>query len=228
MIFKSPSIFSNSPFFTSFQFSRFLLLSFKMNSYQDHSNLKSNSHLNSKKGPPQPPVPEKVRIGTDTITSLRPSKTLCYHKNADITSIDFDDTGSLCLSAAEDESIMLYDMSTGTRKSIVYSKKYGVALAKFTHSAGSSSSSSSSAAKGCIYASTKVDNTIRYVTFHDNSFVRYFKGHEKQVHSIEVSPLSDAFLSSAADDTVKIWDMRSPTVQVRVFLLCFSFYLTNC
>lgn len=175
----------------------------------------SNEHNGTKT-----PKNDGVRIGTDTVCSFRASKTLRYHKNAEISSIDFDDNGEFCLSSADDESIQIYDINKGTHKSTVYSKKYGVALAKFTHSSGTS--------KGCIFASTKVDNTIRYVTFHDNSFVRYFKGHEKAVNSIEVSPLNDWFLSSSEDNTVKIWDIRSPNVQVRkvVMLLFFFFFLT--
>jgi len=48
---------------------------------------------------------------------------------------------------------------------------------------------------------------------HDNSFIRYFKGHKSKVQSLEMSPVDDTFLSAAVDDTVRLWDLRSPSCQ---------------
>lgn len=49
----------------------------------------------------------------------------------------------------------------------------------------------------------------------DKSYIRYFKGHTKRVTSLEMSPKDDTFLSGAEDDTVRLWDLRSSSAQVR-------------
>lgn len=75
-------------------------------------------------------------------------------------------------------------------------------MARFTHHANS-----------IIYASTKVDDGIRYLSTHDNSYIRYFKGHTKRVTSLTMCPSNDSFLSASLDDTVKFWDLRSSSPQ---------------
>ncbi|KAJ3067906.1 hypothetical protein HK102_007308, partial [Quaeritorhiza haematococci] len=54
-------------------------------------------------------------------------------------------------------------------------------------------------------------DTIRYLSFHDNKYIRYFRGHKGRVTSLEMSPLDDQFLSGAHDDSVRLWDLRTPT-----------------
>lgn len=88
-----------------------------------------------------------VAVSTELVKSFRPSKTFNHHKDfKEITSIDFDDTGNYCLTSAEDESIQLYDATLGKHSKTIYSKKYGVSLARFLHHQ-----------TNCIYASTKED-----------------------------------------------------------------------
>lgn len=72
-------------------------------------------------------------------------------------------------------------------------------LARFSHHAQS-----------IIYASTKVDDTIRYLSTHDNSYIRYFKGHTDTVTSISLCPSSDTFLTCSRDNTVRLWNLNSP------------------
>jgi COMPASS component SWD2 len=83
---------------------------------------------------------------------------------------------------------------------ILYSKKYGVDLPRFTHKSSA-----------IIHASTKEDDTIRYHSLHDNKYLQYFKGHKGKVISLEVSPVDDGFMSSSMDKTVRLWDLRAPT-----------------
>lgn len=82
------------------------------------------------------------------------------------------------------------------------SQKYGVDLARFTHHSQS-----------IIYASTKGDDAIRYLSSHDNTYIRYFRGHTAPVSSIALSPSSDHFLSASLDNTVRLWDLRSANTQ---------------
>jgi COMPASS component SWD2 len=95
----------------------------------------------------------------------------------------------------------------------LYSKKYGVHLPRFTHNS-----------QNVVYASTKEDgtnlrvvadeDTLRYLSLHDNHYIRYFKGHKKQVLSLEISPTDELFLSASRDDTVRLWNLSSPNCQV--------------
>lgn len=96
----------------------------------------------------------------------------------------------------------------------------GVELVRFTH-----------AKNAAIHGSTKVDDDIRYLSLHDNKYLRYFKGHNRkvswtmrvttilcsndelflQVVNLEMSPSNDTFLSSSLDNTVRLWDLKSPS-----------------
>jgi COMPASS component SWD2 len=64
-----------------------------------------------------------------------------------------------------------------------------------------------------IHASTKGDDSIRYMSLHDNNYLRYYKGHQGLVTSLEMAPMDDTFLSAATDDTVRLWDLRTANAQ---------------
>ncbi|KAI9098131.1 WD40-repeat-containing domain protein [Phlyctochytrium arcticum] len=115
-----------------------------------------------------------------------------------ITSVDFDDSGEYCVTTSEDDSIRVYDAVKGIAKQFVYSKKYGCSQARFSHHNSS-----------IIYASTKEDDTIRYLSVHDNRYLRYFKGHTRRVVGLEFSPQDDHFLSASLDESVRLWDLRA-------------------
>ncbi|KAK3374946.1 WD40-repeat-containing domain protein [Podospora didyma] len=112
-----------------------------------------------------------------------------------ILSIDFDDPGELCMTSENDDTIQIYNVKEGRHDKSLMSKKYGVKLAKFTHTSSS-----------IIYASTKQNDAIRYLATHDNSFIRYFDGHEASVTSLSLHPGSDNFISCSLDNTVRMWN----------------------
>jgi COMPASS component SWD2 len=119
-----------------------------------------------------------------------------------ITTLDFDDSGQYLIATSINKSIQLYDAIRGKFSKAVQSQKYGCHSAKFTHNN-----------QHCIYASTFDDHTIRYLSLHDNSFIRYFKGHKGLVNSLEVSPTQDLVISTSMDDTVRLWDLRASNSQ---------------
>lgn len=84
----------------------------------------------------------------------------------------------------------------------LYSKKYGCDLIRFTHSR-----------KAAIHASTKLDHKLRYLSLHDNRYLRYFEGHTDAVTSLCKCPQSDTFISCSRDNTFIAWDLRSPSPQ---------------
>ncbi|KAK5682431.1 hypothetical protein LTS10_005559 [Elasticomyces elasticus] len=136
----------------------------------------------------------------DIISTYRPTKLFKppVAGSPSYTSIDFDDSGEFLLLSRTDDTIQLYNTKAGAYAKELKSQKYGSALARFTHHSTS-----------IIYASTKVDDGIRYLSMHDNSFIRYFRGHEARVTSLSLSPSADSFLSASLDGTVKLWDCRS-------------------
>jgi len=155
---------------------------------------------------------------SDVISAFRPTKLFKRDDIKDgrpqpyVQSIDYDDEGELVMTSASDETIQIYNVKEGRHDKSLLSKKYGVKLAKFTHTSSS-----------IIYASTKQNDAIRYLATHDNSFIRYFEGHEGPVTCLAVHPGSDNFISCSQDNTVRLWDtqtkhwqgqlnLRSPTL----------------
>lgn len=124
----------------------------------------------------------------------------------EINSIDFSDDGKYLVTGSDDESIHLYDCLEGNMVQKVFSNKYGVDNIVFTHENES-----------VLYASNnKFDDSIRYLSLHDNQYIRYFKGHRARVVSLCMSPVDDTFISGSVDNTVMFWDLRSPNAQGKI------------
>ncbi|BHF67076.1 WD repeat-containing protein 82 [Sparganum proliferum] len=138
-----------------------------------------------------------MKLTQSAIKSFKPVK--YFKENFDkINSLSYTDSGEFIISSSDDEQMIIYDCTSGTPKRTLNSKKYGVNLIQFTHSPTTA-----------IHASTKVDDTIRYLSLHDNKYIRYFQSHTKRVVCLCMSPIDDAFLSGALDRTVRLWDLRS-------------------
>ncbi|KDE07220.1 hypothetical protein MVLG_02443 [Microbotryum lychnidis-dioicae p1A1 Lamole] len=150
-----------------------------------------------------------IALTPDVMVSLKPSKVFRKHIEVDkqYTSLSFDDKGEFLVTAAEDETMQIFNVRTGKHKNQHYSKKYGVHLARFTHKN-----------TNVIHASTKGSDDIRYLSLHDNNYIRYFKGHTKKVVSLEMSPVEDHFISGATDDTVQLWDLRAQKAQGKLHI----------
>lgn len=54
---------------------------------------------------------------------------------------------------------------------------------------------------------TRLPDAIRYLATHDNSFIRYFEGHEASVTDLALHPGTDNFISCSRDDTVRLWNI---------------------
>ncbi|KAK4692182.1 COMPASS component SWD2, partial [Lecanoromycetidae sp. Uapishka_2] len=158
--------------------------------------------------PPPPGGPPSTQKTSEVIGTFRPTKQFKLSKpEASVTSLDFDDSGEFLLAACSDDSIQLYNAKEGKHLKTLLSQKYGAHLARFTHHATS-----------IIYASTKEDDCIRYLSTHDNAFLRYFKGHTAPVTTLALCPAADTFLSCSLDSTVRIWSLSSPSPQARLNL----------
>lgn len=144
---------------------------------------------------------DNMKLTEPVVRGFRVAK--IFKENTDrINNVDFSPTGDALISSSEDDQIVIYDCEKGTQKRTVNSKKYGVDLVHFTH-----------AKNTAIHASTKIDDTIRYLSLHDNKYIRYFPGHTKKVVTLSMSPIDDMFLSGSLDKTLRLWDLRSPNCQ---------------
>lgn len=146
-----------------------------------------------------------IHLKQNVIQSFLPSKTFgppMFKKSNTVTSLSFDDRGEYLVSAGDDETIHIWSCAKGKHAKTLYSKKYGVDLARFTHRNDA-----------IIYASTKEDDTIRHHSLHDNKYLQYFRGHSSKVTSLQMSPVDELFLSAAISESVRLWDLRSPNCQ---------------
>uniref|UniRef100_F1L851 WD repeat-containing protein 82 n=1 Tax=Ascaris suum TaxID=6253 RepID=F1L851_ASCSU len=142
-----------------------------------------------------------MKTSDKAISSMRPAKSFSDNQ-ARINSLDFSADGLQMISSSDDDSIVMYDCSTGQKSRSVNSKKYGVDLIQFAHNTSNA-----------IHCSTKVDDVIRYLSLHDNKYIRYFPGHQKKVVTLSMSPLDDMFLSGSLDRTIRLWDLRMQSCQ---------------
>ena len=48
--------------------------------------------------------------------------------------MDYDESGMLLVTSSDDETLRLYSTDTATSRKVLFSKKYGIDLVRFTHS----------------------------------------------------------------------------------------------
>ncbi|KAE8444868.1 hypothetical protein EG329_014116 [Mollisiaceae sp. DMI_Dod_QoI] len=144
-----------------------------------------------------------------------------------ILSLDFDDEGGLLLTSESDNSMQIYNVKEGKHHKTCLSHKYGVANAIFGHATGciihsstklNSTSPSPYSSLAKISALTRETDTIRYLSTHDNSYLRYFEGHTEAVTCLSLHPGQDTFLSCSYDNTLRIWDCATKNVAGRLDL----------
>ncbi|CAL2041099.1 hypothetical protein CAEBREN_20950 [Caenorhabditis brenneri] len=140
---------------------------------------------------------KELEVNAEVLPKLVPAKQPT-DTTAKVNCLTFSLKGDHMIMSTDDDSIFLYDINTGIRSRNVNSKKYGCSHVKFA-----------SDAMCALHGSTKIDNTIRYLSLTDNKYIRYFQGHDKLVTGINVSPLDDMFLSVAEDRTIRLWDLKT-------------------
>jgi len=143
-----------------------------------------------------------MRLTDDAVKSMAIGAVFKDNTNK-INSLDFHQDGELLVTAADDESVHLYDTNTGVLKKTLYSKKYGVNLIRFTHNQ----------AEVICASNNGWDESIRYLALQNNKYISYFKGHRDRVVSLIMSPVDETFVSGSLDETVRVWDLRASGCQ---------------
>lgn len=142
-----------------------------------------------------------MKLTDKVVQAFKPAK--IFRDNTDrINHIDYSESGDTLITSSVDDSILIYNCLDGKQKKTWNSKKYGVAFIQFTR-----------VPKTVIHTSTKIDDTIRYLSLHDNKYIRYFSGHTGSVVSLHMSPVDDSFISGSMDRTIRLWDLRSNDCQ---------------
>jgi len=140
-----------------------------------------------------------MKLDEDSMKNFQVAKS--FPRDKRINFLDFSNDGLRLITSGEDDQMVIYDCSGGQEKQVIKSQKYGCDLVHFTH-----------ATNTIVYASNKEgkDHAIRYMSLHDNKFLKYFSGHQGKVVSLSVSPVDDTMISGSLDKTVRLWDLRSP------------------
>ncbi|KAH7726189.1 hypothetical protein AAVH_05988 [Aphelenchoides avenae] len=122
----------------------------------------------------------------------------CFEDNTDkINNIVFSSDGTLMATSSKDDSIRIYKCAHGTKAGSVSSNKYGADLVHFDQSK-----------ENVLHASSKRDETVRYLSLNGNKYIRYFMGHTKKVVTLAMAPQDDIFLTGSMDKSVRLWDLR--------------------
>ena len=147
-----------------------------------------------------------VALDVEAVSRMSPGRFFRDHASA-VNALDFHHTEDALVTTGDDDAIHLYNTNTGVKTKTLYSKKYGCSNVCFTHSAAAVIYSSRSKGAG---GKAIDDHAVRYHSLHDNTYLRYFKGHTDAVTSIAMSATNDNFLTASADLTVRLWDLRTP------------------
>ncbi|CAD6194651.1 unnamed protein product [Caenorhabditis auriculariae] len=142
-----------------------------------------------------------ISLEKDVINSMVASKTFSDNTE-EINSVSYSQDGVYMITSANDDSINIYNIQSGVKSRSVNSKKYGVGLIRYAPGANCA-----------VHCSTKIDNTIRYLSLHDNKYLRYFIGHNDRVTCLSMTPAEDMFLSAAHDKTIRLWDLKTANCQ---------------
>ncbi|KAK4525189.1 hypothetical protein GAYE_SCF08G3095 [Galdieria yellowstonensis] len=144
----------------------------------------------------------RVSLNEQVLTSMRKAKVFKLHERR-VNSMDFSSNGEVFISSGDDESLQLYSAVQGKHLKTIPVKKYGTGLVRFTHH---------NSAVICA-SQNNFDHSLRYLSIHENRYLRYFQGHCERVISLAMSPRDDTFFSSSLDKSIRFWDLRDERCQ---------------
>lgn len=148
----------------------------------------------------------EVKLTNALIENLAVGKVHRDHKGP-MTGMDFTHDGMHLVTCGEDSSVYVYSCERAHSTRHLRCEKYGVGLIKFLHND-----------KDAAVAASRggPDHVLKYWDFHENRYIRLFRGHEAPAVSVSPHPYEDIFLSGSEDKSVMLWDLRqdSPTAKI--------------
>lgn len=129
-----------------------------------------------------------------------------FRENSRVNSIDCFRDGTIAAVGGESDLLCVYNCVEGSLQTTIKCREIGVDCVRFTHNPNA-----------VLHASRNGwDETVRYLALHDQTYIRYFRGHRDRVTSIKMSPVSDTFLTASRDGTVRMWDLRMSSCQAKL------------
>lgn len=132
---------------------------------------------------------EEVVRGFDPVMATRDN---CGYVN----SLSFSEDGTLLMTSADDDTMHIYNVSSGVKERLINEKAFGCAYAKFT------------ADQNVICANRKGKvGIIRHISTFDQSVISTYVAHEGPVTSIDVG-LYSTYISTGKDNILNHYDFR--------------------
>mmetsp|Transcript_35508 Transcript_35508/g.76662 ORF Transcript_35508/g.76662 Transcript_35508/m.76662 type:complete len:358 (+) Transcript_35508:135-1208(+) len=155
---------------------------------------------------PESPFAGEVSLSDQLLARLAVGKVYRDHKGS-LTGLDFTYDGQHLVTSGEDNSVFVYSVESAHRSRHLRCEKYGCGLVRFLHND-----------KEAAVAATRnsAEHMLKYWDFHENKYLRFFRGHKAPITSLCPHPYEDVFLTGAQDKTVMMWDLRADKPNARI------------
>lgn len=143
-----------------------------------------------------------MKVDEDVLKAFRSVTEFHMDPVSRIKSLHFSDCGQYMVASRTTDAIEIYNCDEGEQTGEIRTGKYGHGLIRFTNQPDK-----------VVQTSSKVDDVVRAIDLESTDYCSYYAGHTKEVISLETSPGNNKFITSAQDNTVRLWDVRSTNCQ---------------
>jgi len=110
--------------------------------------------------------------------------------------MDFSDDGQI-LYVADSQTLNVYLTGSGQCYRKLFLKIHEIEQVCHTHN------------NSAVLVATKKNHLVLYWSIHENRIIKMFKGHSDSIASLVLNPKDDYFLTTAADNTMRIWNLNA-------------------